>query len=184
MIDCDRFTVERAAKGEEKAFRQLYDHYAPFVWRIVYRTAGSDKAAAEDIVQDTFIRIFRALKTFNHSSSLGTWIYRIAFNTAASAMAKRLRLKAVTVPFEDERHSSGFRTDSYDTKEAVEKLLAQLPLEDRFLVVAREIDAMTFEEIAAITGKTSESLRTRMSRIKERFAAGAANRSFVKEAVV
>lgn len=184
MIECDRITVERAAKGDRNACKRLYDHYAPFVWRIVFRTVQGNRCIAEDVVQETFVRIYRSLKSFNHASSLGTWIYRIAFNTAASSLAKQLRFRATTVPFEDERHGAGFRTDGYDNREAVQKLLAQLPAEDRFLLVAREIDGMSFSEIALITGKTSDSLRTRMSRIKEKINGGTATGALVKEAVL
>jgi RNA polymerase sigma-70 factor (ECF subfamily) len=170
MVDIDRVTVEQAKKGDSAAFRRLYNHYAPFVWRIVYRTAGSDKELAGEVVQETFISIHRSIRKFSHGSSLGTWIYRIALNAAHSHLAKRARLRKVTIDYDDEIHGSGFAANGYDGQELVEKVLATLSIEDRFLLVAREIDGMSFEEIALITGKSPEALRIRMFRLKDRIA--------------
>jgi RNA polymerase sigma-70 factor, ECF subfamily len=181
MVDIDRVTVEQAKKGDSAAFRRLYDHYAPFVWRIVYRTAGSDKDLAEEVVQETFINIHRSIGKFSHGSSPGTWIYRIALNTAHSHLSKRARLQKATVDYNDELHGSGFVADGYDGQELVEKILATLSPEDRFLLVAREIDGMSFEEIAQVTGKSSEALRIRMFRLKDRIAGDRESKPLLKE---
>jgi RNA polymerase sigma-70 factor, ECF subfamily len=184
MVDCDRVTIAQAAKGDKKAFRRLYDHYAPFIWRIVFRSAGNDHDAAEEIVQETFIRIHRSLKSFNASSSLGTWIYRIAFNASQSFLSKRARLRAPMVPFIDDRPDPHGLAEAYETRDLVNTVLNGLTAEDRFLLVAREVDGLTFEEIAEICGKTSESLRTRMSRMKEKIRSIGACKPLLAEAAV
>ena len=184
MVDIDRVTVEQAKKGDKSAFRRLYDHYAPFVWRIVYRTAGSDKELAQEVVQETFINIHRSLRHFSHGSSPGTWIYRIALNTARSHLQKRARLWKTTVDYNDEVHGSGVDADGYDGEELVEKILELFSVEDRFIIVAREIDGMSFEEIASITGKSPEALRVRMFRLKERIAGDRTARPLLKEVTV
>jgi RNA polymerase sigma-70 factor, ECF subfamily len=182
MVDCDRVTMERAAKGDEKAFRKLYDHYAPFVWRIVYRTCGSDHESAREIVQDAFVRIHHSLKSFNAASSLGTWIYRIAFNAAQSFWARRARYKEKTGSLADDQPDPRSSADGYEISEMVTKTLDELTAEDRFLLVAKEVDELTFEEIAAISGKTPESLRTRMSRMKEKIRSIVDRKSLLKKA--
>jgi RNA polymerase sigma-70 factor (ECF subfamily) len=184
MVECDRVTIARAAGGDKKAFRKLYDHYAPFVWRIVYRSSGSDHEAAREIVQETFVRIHRSLKSFNVASSLGTWIYRIAFNTANGYWSKRTRYRQTTVPLADDRPDMSSRADTYEARELVEKILGELAEEDRFLLVAKEVDGMTFEEIAAITGKSPESLRTRMSRMKDRIRSVVEKKHLLSVAIV
>jgi RNA polymerase sigma-70 factor (ECF subfamily) len=184
MVDCDRVTLKLAARGDEKAFRKLYDHYAPFVWRIVYRSSGSDHEAAQEIVQETFVRIHRSLKSFSAASSPGTWIYRIAFNAANSFWSKRTRYRQTTIPLADEPPDPSSTADSYEARELVDKILGELTEEDRFLLVAKEVDQMTFEEIAAITGKSSESLRTKMSRMKDRIRSAVEKKSLLKEAPV
>lgn len=184
MVDIDRVTLEKATRGDERAFRRLYDHYAPFVWRIVYRTAGSDRAAAEEIVQDTFVRVNGSLKKFNAASSLGTWIYRIAFNTAQSYLAAQARLRSKTVPFSDDLAEKRYPADAYDSRDLVEKILSELSPEERFLLITKEIDCLTFEEIAEITGKSQESLRTRVFRIKEKIKALFAPKPVPIEAII
>jgi RNA polymerase sigma-70 factor (ECF subfamily) len=181
MVECDRVTIEQAARGEEKAFRKLYDHYAPFVWRIIYRTSGSDPEIAQEIVQDTFVRIHHSLKSFNAASSLGTWIYRIAFNTAQSYWAKLLRYRETTKPLALNEPDPHFPADMYDTREVVTMVLDGLTAEDRFLLVAKEVDGLTFEEIAAVSGKSPESLRTRMSRMKEKIRSSVSTTPGMKE---
>jgi RNA polymerase sigma-70 factor, ECF subfamily len=183
MVECDRVTIERAARGDEKAFRMLYDFYAPFVWRIVYRTSGNDHDAAQEIVQETFVNIHRSLKSFSGASSLSTWIYRIAFNAAKSFWAKVVRYKATTVPLNDERPDPRYFADTYETGELVNKILGELTVEDRFLLVAREADGLTFEEIADISGKSSEALRTRMSRMKEKIRSVLDRKALLKEVI-
>lgn len=183
MVDLDRFTIERAAKGDEKAFRKLYDHYAPFVWRIVYRTAGGDKETAEEIVQDTFIRVHGSLKKFGAVSTLGTWIYRIAFNAAVSCMTKRSRYRKTTAPLPDDFFLPGPTRDSFETKDLVHKILATLSDDERFLLVAKEIDGLTFDQIAAISGKSSASLRTKMFRIRDKIQNEMATEPLIKEAL-
>ena len=183
MVDLDRVTIERAMKGDNKAFKQLYDHYSPFVWRVVYRAAGSERDIVEEIVQETFVRIHRSLKQFASGSSLGTWIFRIAFNTSKSYWAKRAREKERIVPLITERADPESTTDAFEAGEIVEKILSELPMEDRFLLVAREVDGLSFEEIAEISGKTSASLRTRMSRIKYKVSVLLDSRPFLKEAI-
>jgi RNA polymerase sigma-70 factor, ECF subfamily len=168
MVDCDRVTIEKAARGDNKAFRKVYDHYAPFVWRIVFRTSGSDPETSREIVQETFVRIHHSLKTFNAASSLGTWIYRIAFNVSQSYWSKVLRYRETTKPLAPDQPDTHSPADTYDLREVVTKVLDGLTAEDRFILVAKEVDGLTFEEIAAISGKSSESLRTRMSRMKEK----------------
>jgi RNA polymerase sigma-70 factor (ECF subfamily) len=187
MIDCDRVTIELAARGDDKAFRRLYDHYAPFVWRIVYRTSGSDHETAREIVQETFVRIHRSLKSFTAASSLGTWIYRIAFNAAQSYLAKTVRYRETTRPLDPDepatRYSASFPADNYEMREVVTRVLDGLTPEDRFLLIAKELDGLSFEEIAEISGKSPESLRTKMSRMKEKIRSFVNSISLPKEAV-
>ncbi|MBN2037763.1 MAG: RNA polymerase sigma factor [Chitinispirillaceae bacterium] len=168
MVDIDRMTVELVKKGDTKAFRRLYDHYAPFVWRIAYRTMGNDNETTEEVVQETFVNIHRSIKKFVHASAPGTWIYRIAFNTANRMLAKQARIARRTVAFNEAVHGQGMRADGYDQWELIEKAMAALSPQDRFVLVAREVDGLSFDEIAQITGASAESLRIRMFRLREK----------------
>ena len=166
MKEIDDLTIRQAAKKNEKAFRRVYDYYAPFVWKIIYRTVSGDHNAATEIVQDTFIRIYKSLHLFSFNSGLSTWIYRIAFNTSQSYYSKQYKYNDHVLLDENIASDKAF-DQGLETKDFVNSILATLSQEDRFLLTSREVEGIPFEELAEITGKTSESLRTRISRLKE-----------------
>jgi RNA polymerase sigma-70 factor, ECF subfamily len=86
----DSIFVERAQKGDAEAFRVLVERYSPRLFRLVWRIVG-EEASAEDAVQETFLRAYRALPRFDAKSQFGTWLHRIAANTAIEILRKRQR---------------------------------------------------------------------------------------------
>ena len=172
MEELDTDTVHAAAKGEQKAFRQFYDHYAPFVWRVVYRAADGDRDCAAQVTQDVFVRAHRALAKFDSRSTVSTWLYRIAYNSAMTTVGRqRERWKRETA-------EAGETADPVSTagqaeaRDMVRRILAGLTPDERFLLTAREVDGMSYEELEAVTGVSSGALRTRLSRIKESIREG------------
>jgi len=166
MKEIDDLTIRQAAKKNEKAFKRVYDYYAPFVWKVIFRTAGGDRNVATEIVQDTFIRIYKSLHLFSFNSGLSTWIYRIAFNTSQSYLSKQYKNNDYVLLDENIAGNKTF-DKGLETKDFVHSILKTLSPDDRFLLTSREVEGIPFEELAEITGKTSESLRTRISRLKE-----------------
>ena len=146
------------------AFKRLYAHYGPFVWRIALRSAAGDADEARIIMQDVFVRAYRSLKTFSFASGLSTWLYRITFNELNSYYAKRARDNQRTAPLFEMQDG---QAQNPETRATLESILAVLSPEDRFLLVAREADGLTFEEIGAIAGKKPGALRTKLHRIKD-----------------
>ncbi len=165
MNEIDDLTVRLAAKKDAQAFRRVYDHYAGFVWKIIFRTVNGDKEVAQEVVQETFIRVYASLKSFSFKSALSTWIYRIAFN-AAYTYVRKFKYDASAVDVETLAH--GGCGHAYENEEMVRMVLGALSPEERFLLTSREVEGIPFEEIAVIVGKSSESLRTQMSRMKEK----------------
>lgn len=168
MVDIDQFCMGQATRGNSKALKRLYDHYAPFVWRIVYRTIGSNKHDAQEVVQDTFLRIYRSLKSFTGASSPGTWIYRITLNASLGFLANNRRRQETILPLHDDLPGRIPGPDEYDTREFADKILDMLKPHDRFLLTAKEVDGLTYDTLAEIFGKTSSSLRTRIFRLKKK----------------
>jgi RNA polymerase sigma-70 factor (ECF subfamily) len=166
MKEIDDVTIRLAAKKNDKAFKSVYEYYAPFVWKVIYRTVAGDQNAATEIVQDTFIRIYKSLHLFSFNSGLSTWIYRIAFNTSQTYLSKQFKNNNHVLLDENIAGNSSLDT-SLESKDFVNIILNSLSSEDRFLLTSREIDGISFDELAEITGKSSESLRTRLSRLKE-----------------
>jgi len=82
--------VERARTGDPEAFRELVESYSPKLFRLAYRITG-DESSAEDAVQETFLRAYRALGRFDARAQFGTWLHRIAVNSALELVRKQQR---------------------------------------------------------------------------------------------
>jgi len=164
MNELNTISIHKAKRGDQKAFKELYDHYLPFVWNIIYRTAGNDMNAAHDIIQEIFTNVYKALPKFKGNSALSTWIYRIAYNGVAAYYSKQKRFYPVHQSRESQNPHG--QTDAYEIKEMVSMVLGSLSAEERFLLTAREVNGLSFEEMAQITGKNEGALRTQLHRLK------------------
>lgn len=158
-------TAALAARGDHKAFRRFYEHYAPFVWRAAYRMAGANGQHAEQITQDVFVRAHRGLHSFDSRSALSTWLYRITYNQGMTYLSRLQRWQKRTTEMPDSL-SSPSGLSRLEAREIADRLLKKLTPEERFLLVAREVEGISFDELAETTGKSSGSLRTQVSRIK------------------
>jgi len=165
MKEIDEVTIRLAAKKDAKAFKRIYEYYSGFVWKVIFRTVNGDREAAREIVQETFIRVYSSLKSFSFKSALSTWIYRIAFNAASTYVVKNKKLSS-SVDVETLGHEG--TASAYENEEIVRIVLSALSAEERFLLTSREVEGIPFEELAGIVGRSSESLRTQMSRMKEK----------------
>jgi RNA polymerase sigma-70 factor (ECF subfamily) len=173
MQEIDRITVAQARKGDLKAFRRIYDYYSPFAWKVIFRTVNRDANSAAEALQETFVRFHGALRKFRGDSALSTWIYRIAYNAAITHAERHRRYTIGHVDLETaEAALFTMPADAGGAKDQVRRILDSLSPDDRFILVAREIDGMTFEEIASATGKNEGALRTQLHRIKERLKKG------------
>lgn len=94
-------TVARAAAGEEEAFRMLVDEHGRSVYRLAYRLT-SDPHDAEEVVQETFLKVFRKIDTFDGRAKFDTWLYRVASNCAMDLLRGRQRHDERQEPIEDE----------------------------------------------------------------------------------
>jgi RNA polymerase sigma-70 factor (ECF subfamily) len=180
MEELNESTLRAAVSGREKAFKELYNWYIPFVWRIAYKTS-QDKEIAEEIVQESFIKIHSSLGKFRSECALSTWIYRIVYNTASSFLSKVIKAR-LHDPYEDTFHGE-YRADRYDEREMMNLILSHLTPQERFLLVAREVDNISFEEIAVITNETAGALRTKLTRLKNKIREQFAIEPVVKEVV-
>jgi RNA polymerase sigma-70 factor, ECF subfamily len=167
MVEIDALTIKQAAQKDADAFKRIYNHYSGFVWKVTFRTVNGDNEAAKEIVQDTFVRVYASLKSFSYKAALSTWIYRIAFNSTNTYLAKNKRM-SMNVLQDVDSLADKSTANTYENEEMVKVLLNALSPEERFLITSREVDGMPFEELARIVGRSSESLRTQVSRLKEK----------------
>lgn len=164
MVEIDQFTIERAKSGDKKAFQKLYDFYADYVWVQVYRTVNGSKDDAEELFQQIFIRIYKKLGLYSFKSSFSTWIYRLAYNVMMDFFRKRKTFWERFLPFNEEQ--LGKEEEEFSAE--IDQVLATLPADERYLLTAREVEGLSFDELAEITGKSAGSLRTTIHRIKTR----------------
>lgn len=167
MNELDHSLLKRASRGSRESQRALYEHYAPMVWNVVFRTVNGDAHAAADVTQEVFYRVLRSLGKFNNNAGFSTWIYRIAFNASMSYLGRRARRRRRETTI-DENGSGMGRDAGAGSRAEVREILGRLSPEERFLLVAREVEDLSFEQLAGITGKSAGALRTSLHRLKER----------------
>ena len=166
MNELDEITIKSAANGDKKSFKKVYEHYSSFVWKIIFRTVNGDRDAAEKLLQDVFIKVYKKLSSFKFSASFSTWLFRITYNETLLYLRKKKKQSERMILFDDSM-GKAIKNDLYENKELVTMILNYLQPNERFLLVAREINNIPFEELAEITGQTSGALRTQLHRIKD-----------------
>ena len=166
MEEIDDITLERAKRGNSAAFRSLYAHYSGFVWRLCFRSSNGDASCAEEIMQNTFVKVHRYLGSFSRNSAFSTWLYKVAYHCVNEYFAKASRHNARTVQFDEEYMAGSEPRQPYEDRELVARILAPLTESERFLLTAREVDGMSYEELAEIMGAKEGALRTRLARLK------------------
>lgn len=155
--DIDRELVARAAGGDDEAFRQLVERHSRPLYRAAFRIAGN-AADADDVVQEAFLRAYRALPRFDARASFATWIHRIAINCALDLIDARKRRGAHDSAEEDLARlaSAGASPDRIvlgsEMQRAIAAALAGLSGNERTAFVLRHFEGMTLEEIGQILG--------------------------------
>ena len=169
--------------GEKRAFGLLMDRYQGRLLNFVYRTTG-DRERAEDLVQETFIRVYRHLHRFDQSKKFSTWIYTIASNLAKNELRNRSRnplilFQAIRKTWDADQkplewEDNTFRPDDLFRKrhlrQMVESAVEELPEHHRVVFVLRELEGKTYEEIAEITSCNLGTVKSRLNRARNNFA--------------
>jgi RNA polymerase sigma-70 factor (ECF subfamily) len=177
--ESDLVLVKRVQRGDKSAFDLLVRKYQHKVVKLVLRYVRNP-AEAEDIAQEAFIKAYRALPQFRGDSAFYTWMYRIAINTAKNSLASRDRSPIaydldLTDP--EESHSVQSKLQDPDTPEGmalteeirgiVNSAIEGLPEELKTAIVLRELDGLSYEEIAAAMECPVGTVRSRIFRARE-----------------
>ncbi|MFP4418180.1 MAG: RNA polymerase sigma factor [Chitinispirillaceae bacterium] len=170
MNEINSEVIHSAAQGDQKAFKALYDHYNEYVWAVIYRASNGDIEMAKQIMQDVFVKVHRSLKKFRFQSAFSTWLFRITYTTSSSRLKKRglfnKRHEELTDQTEDKKSFAS------EDRMFLNHILRSLSSQERFLLVAREVNNMSFDELAQITGKSEGALRTQVHRLKNQLRKG------------
>jgi RNA polymerase sigma-70 factor (ECF subfamily) len=177
----DKKLVKRVQKGDKGAFDLLVLKYQHKIVNLVMRYVR-DPEIALDITQEAFIKAYRALPRFRGDSAFYTWMYRIAVNTAKNHLAaQRRRPMDVELDLQDpeqyDLHAKLKETDtpegvtlSNELKETVERAIAALPEDLRTAIILRELDGMSYEEIAQTMECPVGTVRSRIFRARDAIA--------------
>ena len=180
--EIDQELVRRAQSGEKRAFELLVIKYQRKLARLLGRLVR-DQAEVEDVTQEAFIKAYRALPSFRGDSAFYTWLYRIGINTAKNYLAANSRRPPTSTTyasedaegFEDADQLRDLNTPenelaSKQIAETVNATLAQLPEELRTAITLREIEGLSYEEIAEMMNCPIGTVRSRIFRAREAIA--------------
>jgi RNA polymerase sigma-70 factor (ECF subfamily) len=174
----DAQLVERVQRGDRRAFDLLVAKYQHKVLKLVGRLI-SNPAEAEDVAQEAFIKAYRALKSFRGDSAFYTWLYRIAINTAKNALVSQGRRPVdFNLDLQDStQYEIQSRLQESDTPErllltdeirlTVQQAMRELPDDLRTAIMLRELDGLSYEEIAETMECPVGTVRSRIFRARE-----------------
>ena len=162
-----RDVIEACQRGDEDAFRVLFESHKDRVYSIALRYAG-DSATAMDIAQETFLKLLSNIRQFRGDASFESWLYRLVVNSCLDHHRRKRRL----LPLMDEMLDM-FRTSSEsalhemlreEQEDRVQQVVAQLPEEQRIVVVLRYTEGLSYEDIADLLGCRRGTVASRLNR--------------------
>jgi RNA polymerase sigma-70 factor (ECF subfamily) len=172
MADFDeRALIERCRKGsDDAAFAELVDRYKDLVYGIVLRLAP-DRSQADDLAQDVFLKVHRGLPYFRGEARLSTWIYRIIVNACAEARGRPRREVSLDrgpdrPPIDPAVADASF--GEIELRDRLEKAIAQLPEQYRFLIAAHHLQGVQYEALAEALDIPLGTVKTHLHRAKRR----------------
>ena len=149
--------------GQECAFRELYRRHTPRLYRLALRLLGGDAHAAEDVVQETWLRAVRGLGDFRGEAALYTWLHSIGLHVAQDALRKRRRGREEAW---DETFDPPVPAPPLGDRIDLERAIALLPDGYRTTLVLHDVEGMTHESIAALTGTSVGTSKSQLHRAR------------------
>ncbi len=164
MDDFDeRELVTRCQRGDDSAFAELVDRYKNLVYAMIYRMM-SDRTQVDDLAQDVFLKVHRGLPYFRGEARLSTWIYRIVANVCVQARSSR-RLTVSSSDVAEPASADGAFAD-LELRDRIEKAMAKLPDNYRFLIAAHYLKGIQYEALAESLNVPLGTVKTHLYRAK------------------
>jgi len=167
----DEALVRQFLDGEEAAFDELVERHRARIYGLVSRLAGVGEA--DDLAQDVFVAAYRSLRTFRGEAAFGTWLYRIAIHTCSHHL-RRKRPEALEL---DEREPDRRRNADplaramqQELQGVVRQAIDGLPYKLKLVIVLRDLNGLSYEEIAAVVGCPIGTVRSRLHYATQRLA--------------
>lgn len=166
--------VKQLQRGDSQAFEEVLRRYTARVYSLAWRLTRNAQDSEESL-QDTFVTVFRKIRSFEGKSSLSSWIYRITVNVALMKLRKRRSEKAFLLEdslpsYRDHLSLSDPRSErslsSFDLKSKIERAISELPFEYRAVFVLRDIDGLSTKEVCKVLGVSAPAIKSRLHRAR------------------
>ena len=169
----DARLVHQVRNGHAPSFGELVRRYEHKALRIAYRFLRN-WAAAEDVVQDAFLKAYDGLDSFDAGKRFGPWLFRIVVNQSLDALRKRRRRREKGPASLDEdmvgvSAEPGARLEQQDLKRTVHEIVAQVPTAYRTVLILRDLEGFSCSEIAAIVKRREATVRWRLAKARDTF---------------
>lgn len=171
----DKTLVSMVLKGRSSAFEDLLKKYHDRVYRLAFRLLGNTQDA-EDVIQDVFTQVYLSLKSFKGNSSFYTWLFRITYNVSITHRRKRKNVislqtgqgtdSAPEIALASDGSSPDLNLDREENKALVEKALGMLSIEHRACLIFKEVEGLSYEEIADSLEIPVGTVRSRLFRAR------------------
>lgn len=181
MQPADEILINRSKNGDMEAFEQLVRRYENKVYTVAYRFLGNH-ADASDLAQDTFLKLYHALPGFRGESSFTTWLYRITANACRDEIRRQQRFHVVSLDSETANHGANYMSrvsgsapspeEVFERKEfngVIQQCINSLSDEHRLILIMREIQGMSYDEIAGVLQCSLGTVKSRLSRARRAF---------------
>lgn len=175
--ESDHDLVDRVLAGDREAFARLHQRHEKMIFNFMYRMVG-ERGAAEDLTQAAFLKALEALPRFRKAATFSTWLYRIAHNHCLNALKGKGREIAVTALAKEPSNGNPFptlvdpsaspeeRLEQQELHAVVQEKLAELTPEHRAVLVLRDIQGLSYDEIAAALNLEGGTVRSRLHRAR------------------
>ncbi|WP_353778156.1 sigma-70 family RNA polymerase sigma factor [Winogradskyella sp. 3972H.M.0a.05] len=169
----DKIYIDRVLEGDSQAFAMLVNRYKDLVFSLALRML-KHREEAEEVSQDTFIKIYKSLNKFKGDSKFSTWVYKVTYNTCLDRIKKLKRTQSTQQIDEFTEHqiktldSALDRIEAKERKEALRKCIERLPSEDSFLVTLFYFEELSLEEISEIVGLTPNNVKVKLHRSRKK----------------
>ena len=164
----DGSTIEACQQGDRDAFQLLFETYKDKVFSLAVYTTGGDRAVADDVTQQIFLKLFTAIRQFRGDSEFTTWLYRLVVNACIDERRKSKRwlpwgeTVAMKNPAEKKPQEKQFAR--LEVAEAVQSAIAELKPKFRLPILLKYIEGLSYEEIAVVMGCSKGTVASRLNR--------------------
>lgn len=171
----DQHYINLIINGDTNAFAVLVDRYKELVFTLTIRML-KNKEEAEEVSQDTFIKVYKSIERFKGDSKFSTWIYRIAYNTSLDRLKKNRKYFNDVAIDEFTEHqvktidNALSKLENEERNQAIQKCLAQLPSDDAFILTLYYFEDQSLDEISKVIGLTPNNVKVKLFRSRKKLA--------------